>query len=296
MASIDSFNVNGTTADIQDAIARKRSDDAYKDAEYARQVDTDTYAGRNLASVFAGEMGSYASPWHWLRARVRAGNFAGIRIRDYLTLTRTNGNNVTYLVGAIDPYYNCGGGAKGHHIVMVPSAPIAVEGEWAVNGSYLPWNTTNTNQGTADEKHPYLCSNLHKWEIEAYLPTLPQNVRDNIMVQNVLLEERYSASGALTASTNWSWVDLGQIWSPSEMEMYGSCVWGTPGWSVGFDCQFEIFRQTKDRINGQRVGRWLRSVSGSSAAYVCYCHANGSAHFYSASYDWIRPLPCFLIG
>ena len=81
---------------------------------------------------------------------------------------------------------------------MVPSAPVSVTGDKAVNGSYIKWRDTNDNNGTADEKHPYLCSKLHDWEINDFLPALPSTLQSAIMAQRVLLEERYSSSGKLT--------------------------------------------------------------------------------------------------
>ncbi|CAK7064128.1 MAG: hypothetical protein MEEGG_02891 [Eggerthella lenta] len=80
------------------------------------------------------------------------------------------------------------------------------------------------------------------------------------------------------------------------MEVYGCCVWGTPGYSVGFDCQFDIFKKTKDRIQGSRIGWWLRSVSGLSSSDVCCVRSNGNANYNTPANTWVRPLPCFLVG
>ena len=296
MADLSKIAVSGTTYNIKDESARESGTNGMNAAEYARQSGTDTYAGQSLAALFPAEIAKYANVWAWLRARVRAANFSGLRIKDYIDVTLTNGNAVRYRIGAIDPYYYCADNAMGHHIVMVPSATVAVTGDYAVNGSYIMWNTTNTNQGTAENAHPYLVSNLHKWETEVYYPMLPQIVRDCILNPHSLLETRYSAAGALTASTSWAWADLGPVWSPSEMEVYGCPVWGTPGWSVGMDCQFEIFKQTKDRIQGSRITWWLRSVSGSSSSNVCNVSGYGAANCTSATTTWVRPLPCFLVG
>ena len=116
------------------------------------------------------------------------------------------------------------------------------------------------------------------------------------MAQRVLLEERYSSSGNLTEASGWSWADLGKIWSPSEMEVYGCPVWGSKGYSVGFDSQFPIFTDTASRIAGGRVAWWLRSVVGGSSSHACYVYSNGSAYYLAPTHDWMRPLPCFLLG
>ena len=202
-----------------------------------------------------------------------------------------------FLLAHFDPYYQCGDQSKGHHIAFVASAPVSVAKTvtGVANDSFLMWNTTNTNQGTAETKNPYLVSNLKAWET-AFEACLPEGLTKYLLTQRVLLEERYSASGALTDSNNWSWQDIGKVWSPSEMEVYGCPVWGTKGYSVGFDCQFDLFRDTAHRLNGVRCIWWLRSVVGGSSSHVCCVSHSGRASYYSATATWVRPRPGFLVG
>ena len=205
--------------------------------------------------------------------------------------------SVRFLLAHFDPYYQCDDRSKGHHLAFVASAPIAVASTvtGVANSSYLMWNTTNTNQGTADQKCPYLNSNLKAWE-KLFEACLPEGLTKYLLTQRVLLEERYSASGALSDSNSWSWQDIGKVWSPSEMEVYGCPVWGTKGYSVGFDCQFDLFRDTAHRLNGTRHGWWLRSVMGGSSSYVCCVNGYGDATCTSAANTWVRPRPGFLVG
>ena len=86
------------------------------------------------------------------------------------------------------------------------------------------------------------------------------------------------------------------MFSLSEMEVYGCPVWGTKGYSVGFDCQWDLFRDTAHRINGNRYYWWLRSVMGGSSSGVCYVGSDGNASYYSATGVWVRPRPGFLVG
>ena len=301
MADVKTLNVKGTNYTMIDQTARDNATRAINNEEYDRQDSIGAFSGRSLASEFAEEISGKGNVWTWLQGRVKAGNFAGLRIGDYVDVQVAQGANVNsqtirYQIGAIDPYYQCGDSAKGHHIAMVPRTTVSVRGDKAVNTSYLPWRSTNDNNGTADVKNPYLCSLLHEWEIEDFLPALPAELQAVLMTQRVLLEERYSASGKLTEPSSWSWQDLGKIWSLSEVEVYGQNVWSKPGYGTGFDCQFPIFKQTKDRIMGSRVRWWLRSVSGSSSSDVCYVYSNGVANYYSPTNDWVRPRPCFLVG
>jgi len=80
------------------------------------------------------------------------------------------------------------------------------------------------------------------------------------------------------------------------MEVYGCPVWGTKGYSVGFDCQFDLFRDTAHRLNGTRYSWWLRSGASGSASDVCYVDDSGGADYNSATSVWVRPRPGFLVG
>ena len=299
MADISTIDVLGGLKNIKDAVARAIANAVTEAEEFDRQESIGAYEGRSIAAVFQTEIGEQ-NIWAWLQGRVRAGNFAGLRIGDYIDVQLTEGANVPaqtvrYRIYAIDPYYKAADQEKGHHLVMGPTSPVTVQGSKAVNGSYLPWRTTNDNNGTADEKHPYLLSTLHDWEINDFLPSLPSDVQAVIMTQRVLLNERYSSTTKLTDDSGWSWADLGKVWSPSEVEVYGFRAWSGP-YCAGFDCQFPIFKQTKDRIMGNRLPWWLRSVDGSSSADACCCGSDGTADSYGPTVDWVRPRPCFLVG
>ena len=302
MAQAKILTVGGTPYEMIDEIARSNAQTALNNDEYNRQGQIGKYGGQSIAAILAGEIGS-GNVYDALHKRIAAANFAGLRVGDYLDVPLVSASNVTsqqsvrFLLAHIDPYLYCGDNSKGHHIAFVASAPVSVAKTVAgvANDSFLMWNTTNTNQGTAETKNPYLGSNLKAWET-AFEACLPEGLTKYLLTQRVLLEERYSASGALTDSNNWSWQDIGKVWSLSEMEVYGCTVWGTPGWSVGFDCQFDLFHDTAHRVNGTRYGWWLRSVMGSSSSRVCCVTSGGLATCSSATATWVRPRPGFLFG
>ncbi|WP_449134961.1 DUF6273 domain-containing protein [Senegalimassilia anaerobia] len=302
MAQAKILTVGGTPYEIIDETARRNAQTALNNAEYNRQGQIGKYGGQSIAAILAGEIGS-GTVYDALHKRIAAANFAGLRVGDYLDVPLVSASGVAgqqsvrFIIAHIDPYLWCDDRGKGHHIAFVASAPIAVSSSYAgvANSSYLPWNATNTNQGTADVKNPYLCSQLKGWET-AFEACLPEGLTKYLLTQRVLLEERYSASGAINDSNSWSWQDIGKVWSLSEMEVYGCPVWGTPGWSVGFDCQFDLFHDTAHRINGTRCRWWLRSVASGSASGVCSVGSDGSAGYYSATGTWVRPRPGFLFG
>ena len=302
MANAKTLVVGGQSLNVIDDTARSNAQTALNNAEYNRQGQIGKYGGQNIATILAGEIGS-GSVYDALHKRAAAGNFAGLRVGDYIDVPLVSASAVTtqqsarFLLAHIDPYLYCGDNNKGHHIAFVASAPVAVAKTvtGVANDSYLMWNTANTNQGTADVKNPYLNSNLKAWE-KLFEACLPEGLTKYLLTQRVLLEERYNANGALSDSNSWSWQDIGKVWSPSEMEVYGCPVWGTKGYSVGFDCQFDLFRDTAHRLNGTRCTWWLRSVVGGSSSGVCYVGNDGIASYYSATNVWVRPRPGFLVG
>lgn len=303
MAQAKILTVGGTNYEMIDDTARTNATTALNNAEYNRQGLIGKYPGQSLATLLAGEVSGSATIYDALHKRVQAANFSGMRVGDYIDVPLVSASNVAakqsvrFLLAHFDPYYQCGDSAKGHHIAFIASAPIAVAKTvtGVANDSFLMWNTTNTNQGTADQKCPYPNSNLKAWET-AFEACLPEGLTKYLLTQRVLLEERYSASGALNDSNSWSWQDIGKVWSPSEMEVYGCQVWGTKGYSVGFDCQFDLFRDTAHRLNETRCTWWLRSVMAGSSSHVCYVHYYGTASYYSATSTWVRPRPGFLVG
>lgn len=258
MAQAKTLSVGGIGYEVIDDIARSNAQTALNNAEYNRQGQIGKYGGQNIATILAGEIGS-GSVYDALHKRAANGNFVGLRVGDYIDVPLVSASGVAaqqsvrFLLAHFDPYYCCGDSSKGHHIAFVASAPIAVAKTvtGVANDSYLMWNTANTNQGTADVKNPYLNSNLKAWE-KLFEACLPEGLTKYLLTQRVLLEERYSVSGALGDSNSWSWQDIGKVWSPSEMEVYGCPVWGTKGYGVGFDCQFDLFRDTAHRLNGTR--------------------------------------------
>ena len=284
MAQAKTLSVGGIGYEVIDDTARSNAQTALNNAEYNRQGQIGKYGGQNIATILAGEIGS-GSVYDALHKRAANGNFAGLRVGDYIDVPLVSASGVAaqqsvrFLLAHFDPYYCCGDSSKGHHIAFVASAPIAVAKTvtGVANDSFLMWNTTNTNQGTADQKCPYPNSNLKAWET-AFEACLPESLTKYLLTQRVLLEERYSASGALNDSNSWSWQDIGKVFSLSEMEVYGCPVWGTKGYSVGFDCQWDLFRDTAHRINGNRCTWWLRSVMGGSSSDVCYV-SNGGVYY-----------------
>ena len=261
---------------------------------YDLQVMLGLYEGRDLMEVFADEIANYTDEAEWFNTRVIAGNFTGIRPFDYFDIHLTDGKVFRYRVGAIDPYLEAGyPEITKHHIIMVPDQ---------VWPDSVPWNTTNTNQGTSTTKNPYLASNLHRWEINTFYPLMPQKWKNVMAEHQLLLEERYSTAGAQTNSTGWSWQSVGKVFSLSEIEVYGFLGWSKANnaYAAGMDCHFPIFKTTGNRIrrnpSDERAGGWLRSVGAGSTSWVCHVSYDGRCTYTHASSVGVRALPCFRVG
>lgn len=260
-----------------------------------------TYSGASIAEKFASEIGSNHIAT-WIQSRVKAANFTGFNIMDYVDIV-LDGTTVRYRIAAIDPYYFSGSTQKGHHIVFVPDTPWILstekDGDYSIGGC-VNWNKEADNNGTNEEKHPYLASNLHKWEIEKHLPRFPQEWQSAMLENSVLLEERYSASSKLTDSANYSWASLGKVWSLSEVEVYGFTAFGTMGYSAGSDCHFPIFQDTRRFIyrgsSSSRTYWWLRTVHSGTNNRACTVTMTSGKSFSTTTENYIRPLPCFMIG
>ena len=98
----------------------------------------DPYDGVDLVTKFADEISGYTDPGAWIRARIRANNFDGIHVNDYIQFTTTNGLSFKARVAGIDPYYEYGDSAVGHHIDFI------CEELWP---TLKPINSANYNNG-----------------------------------------------------------------------------------------------------------------------------------------------------
>lgn len=79
----------------------------------------DPYDGVDLVAKFAGEISGYTDPWAWIQARIRAGDFTGIHVNDYIPFTTTNNVALKACVGGINTYKGFGDTGVGNHIDFI---------------------------------------------------------------------------------------------------------------------------------------------------------------------------------
>lgn len=238
--------------------------------------------------------------WASLQARIQAGNFKGIRIGDFKTITLTTGEKVVMEVAGIDQNHRCGDIEIGHHIDFISRDCLA--------GTKV-FNDTNTNNGTAAEPNPWRASKLFQTlndEATGVIATLPGDLKPCIIEKRALLESRYSAAGALESSTGWAWNNMGKLWLPTEVEVFGNTFWsdGDAGWTGGGGCnlQYPIFYGGAKHIikgagnAGSRCGWWEAAAQRQSSTRVCsVTHAGIASN--TVAMDGVRSAPlCFRIG
>lgn len=285
----------GRVATALELLAGSKADIDSETLNAALDMASGHYQGRDISKISAltDELNAAGSVPAFLQSRAATGNYTGLSIHDYTSIGISTGS-IVHEIGSFDHDYNACDTAQGHTITMVAKTtyPIpSTDTDYVKNGSYIQMNTTSTNQGNSSAANPYLASNLYKYITNVLLPRYPSAWQNVMKTKRTLAPSRYSSSGTLTDDTSWYWADLGKIWIPSEMEIYGCSLWATKnGYAAGVDTQLHCFQETKDRERG-RITYWLRSAAGGSSTAFCYCNNNGNANYNDATNTWKRPLP-----
>lgn len=273
------------------------------DAEGTRRVEFDAAAEFFKNTFLSGGVPygkELTESWAALQARILAGNFTGIHIGDYKPITLTGGEEVIMEVAGIDQYYKCGDIEIGHHIDFISRDCLA--------GTKV-FNDTNTNNGTEAEPNPWRASKLFQTlndEATGVIATLPGDLKPCIIEKRAMLESRYSAAGALESSTGWAWNNMGKLWLPTEVEVFGNTFWsdGDAGWTGGGGCnlQYPIFYGGVKHIikgagnGGGRCDWWEATAPRQSSAYVCCVSYSGAAYYHWATHASVYAPLCFRIG
>lgn len=199
----------------------------------------------------------------------------------------------------------------GHHIDFISRDCLQNN----PSGKFV-WNETNDNNGTADVKSPWLASKLYQTLNDAtngVITTLPEDLQAVILEKRGWLEERYSAGGKVNYDTGGSWQNVGKLWTPTEVEVFGTAhrsdigdpsggfvAFGTFGGSLNM--QYPIFMSGNKHIikgdgnGGSRVGWWELPVCRGSSTQCCYVSYDGAASGNSASYPRIAVPLCFRVA
>lgn len=283
----------------------------------SEKIHNRIYEGVNLAEKFASEIAAApynGNPWAWIKARITAEYFTGIRVGDYIPFTTTNGVTLNAQIAGINTYKNYGDTPIGSHIDFI------CKELW---GTLHPINKVNYNNGTESQPHPWLASDLYLYlnSLSGSVPNgtavnpetvevdytadgvyyyLPDELKAVIKEKRLLLPKRYSASGLLTDDNQWGWANIGKLWLPDECEVCGMPIWGGKGgYSLGGSgLQYPLFAGNMNRLkfrNGSRSYWWLLSPCSGDSLSWCAVYADGAC-YYRYAYDGYFAAPvCFRV-
>lgn len=360
------------------ASLKTETDSLKEDLEISLLENDRLYEGTNLTEKFKDEIANYSDIWQWIKARIKAGSFAGIHVNDYIRWQTTDNKWIESRVAGINTYRRYGDREVPNHIdfiskdlwptlhVMNPVnynngiiptenlsgdgtktafvltnemagiASVTIGGTAVTSYTYdIDTHTitfteapaTGTNNiivtGTGSEylwlaSDLYLYANSLKGHVaggtsktspvklvdytkDGIWSKLPEALKSVIVTKRALLPQRYSASGMLSINNSWSWKDMGKLWIPSEIEVYGCGVWAENGYDKGGFVQYPIFNCNMRRVKelgdgGDRNNWWLLSAPTGNTSNFCSVYNNGSANSNSAPNTLVGLPVCFRIA
>lgn len=227
-------------------------------------------------NIFRGhDLLNYFTDLDALQNAVSSGDFSKIYIGDFVEQTITySGTQYTtkYRVAGINTFKNYGDTAlTRNHIVLIPDLLFDAQ-----------MNTSNTTSGG------YVGSRMYTTVLPALLTSLAGSNSTPFYGKIISHRELFQAG-----DSTWSWYD-NSLCFLSEMEAYGSRIYGNTGWSQGFYAQMPLFKLNPDFISKfNRHNVWLRSVASSFS--FCSANDDGYASLTDAGYSFgVRPR--FLFG
>ena len=273
------------------------------------------YDGKDLTAAFANEIANYSDVGAWLKARLTAHNIEGMFIKDYFTFTTSNGVTLKPRIADINHDFGYGDTeVTKWHIDFI------CDELWP--DSHV-WNKVNYNNGIAAEPSPWCASDLKKWlnsesgdvpngtgadpatvavdyTTTGVFDKLPTWLKNVIVERRSMEPTRYTAGSLLTDDASLAWKNIGKLWVPNEIEVYGFIAWGTRnGYSIGETHQFLIFHDGKmhvKRRSGSRYSWWLRRAYSGGSTYAALVGGIGDASYDLARYIGAGAPVCFRIS
>ena len=208
-------------------------------------------------NIFRGhDLLNYFTDLNELQNAVSSGDFSKIYVGDYVEETITySGTQYTtkYRVAGINTFKNYGDtDLIRNHIVLIPDLLFDAQ-----------MNTSDTTSGG------YVGSRMYTTVLPALLTALAGSSSTPFYGKIISHRELFSY-----AENNWAWYD-NSLCLLSEMEAYGSRIFASYGYSIGFYAQMPLFKLNPDYISKfNRHTIWLRSVFSS----VSFCSAGSYGH------------------
>lgn len=277
-------------------------------------IDSTVYQGVDLTVKFANEIKNYSDEWAWIKARITAGNYAGLHVGDYIPITCNNGYKLNAQIAGMNTYTGYANPEVGNHIDFI------CKELWE---DLHVMNKVDYNNGNANSPNPFLASDLNYWinSISGPVPNsktdpavtvevdytadgilyyLPDKLKNQIITKRVMMPSRYTEGSVLTQDNSWDWQSIGKLWIPSEVEVYGMPCWGNNGYGAGGFVQYPIFTGNMSRAKKRckskdRYGWWLLSSLASNSTNFTYVGNSGYSNYISATIPRIATPVCFRI-
>lgn len=295
-----------TIDDLASAVVKRITDLEAKNTEQDASIATlnsawdsvspafsDWYPLRDLSFVFKDEIAQFPSVAAWLLDRAKRGDYHGLCVGDFVTISLTGVGNRNFHIGAFD-HYGVMQTRMNHHIVMVGSSSFP-------NPDQIPWRADGEGYDH-DDVSAYLGSDIHNFEITTIYESFPV-AWQAVMCDTWAFDERRWNSERKMAS-QFLEVNLGKIFSLSEFEVIGQFVQSTgpdvrdAGEYVNSaSCmhQLPIYKMPtlRNRIGGNRATRSI--VRGTNEQSVWISNYGYLPTPVPLNYQ-CEPQPCFCIG
>lgn len=79
-----------------------------EDLEISLLENDRLYEGTNLAEKFKDEIANYSDIWQWIKARIKAKNYAGLHVRDYIPWKTKDNKRIVSCIAGINTYKRYG--------------------------------------------------------------------------------------------------------------------------------------------------------------------------------------------
>jgi uncharacterized protein YjdB len=266
-------------------------------------VNLSDYSGANLVTKYSSEIANFSNDvWAWIKNRINNGNYTGIHVGDYIPTSITYTNNSTTTtdtinvqIAGIDTYNGDNGGITIlHHIDFISSGFLS---------NYdSAWNDSeyDNNNGSDMTPYPWIDSVIFSALNYNIYNSFSSTLKSQITQKRMLLEQRYTAGTNISSDNGQSWSDIGNLWLPTEYEVFGSLINSDATYGKGNSIKYALYNNLNNKIKS--ADWWLLSVSAIDYDNACYVNTSGSSSIagnfsQKATYTVYKNFPiCFRIS
>ena len=121
---------------------------------------------------------------------------------------------------------------------------------------------------------------------------LPAALKAVISPKHQLAARRLTVGSLLTNPTDYVGIDIGPLWIPDEMEIYGTPMYATSTYDKWYSRWYPAFmggnRKKGAGNGGSRANWWLFPAHSGNSTLCCVVLSTGSANYLAASYTLLR--------